>query len=160
MKLTCYNFTQYSVCNWSRRINTLMSHGVCVCVCVWSVHSHVYLLQLTHMAILTLHSQQQHLKSTYNQPVQHTCTLTCRHHICYCFIHCTLQCYYPLLAQWTHWNKNSIRKTPKCQQILRESQYNIQREFDKKPQLSLRNPCDVMMPAVACTVCRIFAFKL
>ena len=29
--------------------------------------------------------------------------------------------------------------------------------FNKKPQLSLRNPRDVMLPAVACTVCEIFA---
>jgi len=31
---------------------------------------------------------------------------------------------------------------------------------NKKPQLSLRNPRDVMLPAVACTVCEIFAFEL
>jgi len=31
---------------------------------------------------------------------------------------------------------------------------------NKKPQLSLRNPRDVMLPAVACTVCEIFAFEI
>jgi len=31
---------------------------------------------------------------------------------------------------------------------------------NKKPQLSLRNPRDVMLPAAACTVCEIFTFEL
>ena len=31
---------------------------------------------------------------------------------------------------------------------------------DKKPQPSPRNPRDVKLPAVACTVCQIFAFEL
>jgi len=32
--------------------------------------------------------------------------------------------------------------------------------WNKKPHLSLRNPRDGMLTAVACTVCEIFAFEL
>jgi len=32
--------------------------------------------------------------------------------------------------------------------------------WDRLCKLSLRNPRDVMLPAAACTVCKIFAFEL